>query len=130
MMKMNPLPTTSQNQKKSDRQDTPFKWVFLQQRHKQRDKYHHLEECKEMGDAKSMQICREDLQDMYQNILDVKGEMDGTSLPKLVALVFQELGINQGGSVKFKLLSINSASLLWIILVKVIYFFYFKFNNS
>ena len=54
-MKMNPLPTTSQKQKKSDWQDTTFKWVFLQQRLKQRDKYHHPEECKEMDDAKSMQ---------------------------------------------------------------------------
>ena len=32
---------------------------------------------------------------MHQNILDIKGETDGTSIPKLVALVFQELGINQ-----------------------------------
>ena len=48
-----------------------------------------------MGDAKSMQIYREDLQDMHQNILDIKEETDGKSLPKLAALVFQELGINQ-----------------------------------
>ena len=41
-----------------------------------------------MSDSKSMQICREDLRDMHQNILDIKGETDGTCLPKLVALVF------------------------------------------
>ena len=96
---------------KTDWQNSSFKLLFLQQRHRQLNRIRNLEELQEISKDRSMKTGKEDSKEAYENVLDIKGETDNMNLYKSIDSVFQELGICKGDEKMLKVMEYKLSDL-------------------
>ena len=77
----------------TDEANRPFKCIFYKHRCSEEDSIFDMEEFKKTNEEEINQLQKEDLQRMKTNVLDMKGETDGTNLSEIIRLVFQEFGV-------------------------------------